>query len=82
MDLGSGLNKVLEMGSEQEVAEIDEFAVSLVLNVDDAPSVLTATDLLSVDNDRLLGTDDSEGDQTLLLLASQTISHIDRKSVV
>lgn len=65
MDLGCGLDEVLEVGAEEEVSEVDEFAVVLVLDVDDAPAVLAATDLLAVDNDALFGTDDGEGDEAL-----------------
>jgi hypothetical protein len=32
VDLGSGLNQVLQVGACEEVAEIDEFAVGLVLD--------------------------------------------------
>lgn len=38
----------------QEVTQIDELAVLLVLNVDDAPSVLTASHGLAVDDHALL----------------------------
>ena len=65
MDLRCRLDEVLEVGAEQEVSEVDEFAVVLVLDVDDAPPVLASTNLLAVDNDRLLGANDSEGDQVL-----------------
>lgn len=68
VDLRGSLDKVLEVGSEQEVTEVDELAVSLVLNVDNTPSVLTATDLLSVDNDRLLRADNGEGNEALCLV--------------
>ncbi len=51
VDLGSRLNQVLEMGSGEEVSEVDEFAVVLILNVDDTPSVLSATDLLASNDD-------------------------------
>lgn len=53
------------MGSEEEVAQIDKFAVVLVLNVNDAPSVLTAAHLLAVDNDRLLRSNNSKGNKAL-----------------
>ena len=49
----------------KEVSKIDKFAVVLILNIDDTPSVLTSTDLLAVDDDALLGADDGEGDETL-----------------
>lgn len=65
VDLRCGLNQVLKVGTGQEVSEVDEFAVSLILDIDDAPSVLAAADLLASDNDRLLGTDNSEWDDVL-----------------
>lgn len=65
MDLGCGLDEVLEVGAEEEVSEVDEFAVVLVLHVDHAPAVLATTDLLAVDNNALFGTDDGEGNEAL-----------------
>lgn len=65
VDLRCGLNEVLEMGAEQEVSQIGELAVVLVLDVDHAPAVLAATDLLAVDDDGLLGANNSEGNQVL-----------------
>jgi hypothetical protein len=41
----------LEVGAGEEVSEVDEFAVVLILNVDDTPSVLAATDLLASNDD-------------------------------
>lgn len=66
VDLRSRLNEVLEVRAKEEVAEIDEFAVVLILDVDDAPSVLATPDLLAIDNDGLLGTDNGEGNEALL----------------
>lgn len=83
MDLGCGLDEVLEVGAEEEVSEVDEFAVVLVLDVDDTPAVLAATDLLAVDNDALFGTDDGEGDKALfyvshcLLPPHKQLAHLD-----
>jgi hypothetical protein len=57
------------MSAQEEVAQVDEFAVLLILDVDDAPAVLTTANLLAVDNDVLLGADNSEGNQALLPLA-------------
>lgn len=51
VDLRGGLDEILKMSSEEEVSEVDEFAVSLILDVDDTPSVLSTADLLAVDND-------------------------------
>ena len=50
----------------EEVAEVDELAVPLVLDVDDAPAVLAATDGLAVDDHRALRADDREGDHVLV----------------
>jgi len=47
MDLRCRLNQVLEMGAGEEVSEVDEFAVILILNIDNSPSVLASTDLLA-----------------------------------
>ena len=65
VDLRSGLDEILQVRAEKEVSQVDEFAVVLILDVDDAPPVLTTADLLAIDNDRLLRTDDSEGDEIL-----------------
>ena len=51
MDLTGGLDQVLEVCSGKEVSEIDEFAVVLIFHVDDAPSVLSAANLLAINND-------------------------------
>lgn len=65
VDLGGGLDKVLEVGSEQKVSQVDEFAVVLVLNVDDTPAVLATTDLLAIDNDVLLRANNRKRNQAL-----------------
>jgi hypothetical protein len=39
--------------------------VVLIFDVDDTPSVLAATDLLTIDHNRLLGTNDSKRNKTL-----------------
>jgi hypothetical protein len=65
VDLRCGLNQILEVGAGEEVSEVDKFAVGLVLNVDDAPSVLAAADLLASNNDRLLRTNNCEWDDIL-----------------
>ncbi len=65
VDLRRRLDQVLQVRAEEEVSEVDELAVVLVLNVDHAPPILTTTNLLTVDDDRLFGTDNSEWDQVL-----------------
>jgi hypothetical protein len=68
--LRGGLDEILEVGAEEEVAEVDELAVGLILDIDDTPSVLATTDLLAVDDDRLLGSNDGKGNEALLELAT------------
>lgn len=70
VDLRGGLNKILQVGAEEEVAQVDKLAVVLVLNVDDAPPVLTAADLLAVDDDVLLRADNGEGNEALWRVVS------------
>lgn len=65
VDLRGSFNQILKVSSEQEVTQIDEFAVVFVFDVDDSPSVLTSTNLLAINHDGLLGTDDGEGDEAL-----------------
>jgi len=54
MDLRCRLDQILQMSAGEEVAEIDEFAMVLVFDIDDTPAVLAATDLLAANNDGLL----------------------------
>ena len=56
------------MSAGEEVSEIDEFAVVLILNVDDSPSVLAAADLLASNDDRLLGPNNCEWDDALYIM--------------
>jgi hypothetical protein len=39
------------MGAGEEISEVDEFAVVLIFNVDNTPSVLASPNLLSPHND-------------------------------
>ena len=57
--------KERENAPREEVAEVDELAVPLVLDVDHAPAVLAATHGLAVDDDGALGAHDGEGDHVL-----------------
>jgi hypothetical protein len=65
VNLGCGFDQVLKVGTGEEVSQVDEFAVVLILHIDNSPSVLAATDLLASNNDRLLGSDNSEWDDVL-----------------
>lgn len=80
MDLAGGLDQVLEVGAGQEVAEVDKFTVVLILDVDDTPAVLAAANLLAIDDDGLLTTDNGEGNDILprviiVSLAYQLLGH-------
>ena len=65
MDLRRRLDQVLEVGAGKEVAEVDEFAVSLVFDVDGAPAILAAADGLAVDREGVFAADYCEGDDGL-----------------
>lgn len=65
VDLGGGVDQVLKVGAGEKVAEVDEFAVLLVLDVDRSPSVLAATDGLAVHVDVALTSDNGKGDDGL-----------------
>jgi hypothetical protein len=51
VDLRCGLDQILKMGAGKEVSKVDEFAMVLILNIDNSPSVLTTTDLLATNDD-------------------------------
>jgi len=59
MDLRCGFDEILEMGTGEEVSEVDEFAVVFVFDVDYSPAVLTSSDLLASNDDGLFGTHNS-----------------------
>lgn len=69
VDLGRGLNQVLQVRAQQEVTQVHKLAVLLVLDVDDTPPVLAGRDLLAVDDDGLLRADDGKGDQALWMVS-------------
>jgi len=48
---------------------MDEFAVILIFHVNDSPTILAAPNLFTIDKDRTVRTDNSEGDHTLVTLA-------------
>lgn len=74
VDLGCALDEVLEVSTQQEVSQIDKLAVRLVLDINDSPSVLATADLVAIDDDVLLGTDNGEGDQVLGAQVSRCVA--------
>jgi hypothetical protein len=65
VDLRGGFDQVLQVSASEKVAQIDEFAVVLVLHIDDTPTVLATTDLLATNNDGLLRANNGEWDDVL-----------------
>ena len=62
VDLTGGLNQILKVSSGQEIAQGDEFAMVFIFDVDNTPSILTATDLSATDGDGLFASDNSKRD--------------------
>lgn len=71
VDLAGSLNQVLQVSAGQEIAQVDELAVVLVLDVDNTPAVLAAANLLAVDNNGLLTADNREGDNILHIVRDE-----------
>lgn len=46
VDLASRFDEILEMSAGKEVSQIHELAVVLILNVNNTPAILAASDLL------------------------------------
>jgi hypothetical protein len=65
VDLGCGLDQVLEMGTSEEVAQVDELAVALVLYVDGTPAILAGGNAAAADGDGVFASDNCEGDDGL-----------------
>ena len=65
MDLGSGLDEVLQVGSCEEVSEVDKFAVVGVLDVDNTPAVLSATNRFAIDDYVVFRADNGERNDAL-----------------
>lgn len=74
MDLRSSLDKILEMGSEKEVAEVNKFAMVFVLDVDDTPSILATADLLAINHNGLFGANNSKWNETLFHSLDSVVS--------
>lgn len=65
MDLACGLDQVLQVGARKEVAQVNELAVSLILDVDGAPAVLARGNGLAVECEAVLGADNCKGNDGL-----------------
>jgi hypothetical protein len=65
VDLGGGLDQILQVGAGEEVSQVDEFAVVFVFDVDDTEFVCTGTDYLAFNVERLFRADDGEWDSVL-----------------
>ena len=69
MDLRGGFDEILEMGACKEVAEVDEFAVPLIFDIDGTPAVLTSTDGPAVDGDVVFAANYREWDYRLVKIS-------------
>lgn len=57
------LAQLLHVGSDEHLAELDEIAVLLIVNLNDTPGVSTTTDVATIMSlDKLIGTNDGERD--------------------
>jgi hypothetical protein len=65
MDLRCGFDQILEMGSGKEVSEVNKFAMVLILDINNTPSVLTSTNWLSSNDDIPLRSNNSEWNNVL-----------------
>lgn len=65
VNLASGFHQILQVGAGEEVAQVHELAVVLILDVNHTPAVLTAPNLLAVDNNGLLTADNREWNNVL-----------------
>lgn len=77
MDLGCCLDEVLEVGAGEEVAEVDEFAVFLVFDIDSSPAVLAATNSFAVDVDVVLTADNRKWDDRLVSVSKGLHKRVD-----
>jgi hypothetical protein len=78
--LRCSLNEVLEVGSQEEITQVNELAVLLILNVDNTPPVLSTADLLTVDDDVLLRSHNGERDEALFRSAIHNSSNLVRET--
>ena len=69
MYLAGSFDEVLKVSPGEKVAQINELAVVFVFDVDYAPAIQAASNLLSVDNDWLLAANNGKGDHVLTPLA-------------
>ncbi len=65
MDLTGCLDEVLKVCTGEEVSQVDEFAMVLVFDVDNAPTILAPSNLLATYDDCLLASDNSEWNDVL-----------------
>lgn len=90
VNLGRGLDQVLKVGPKEEVPEVDKLAVSLILDVDDTPSVLASANGLALDDHVALRTDNGEWNNTpytfvegcLLLIVVFMVNRIEADVVI
>jgi len=65
VDLRSGLDEILQVRPREEVSQVHKLAVVGILDIDDSPAGLAATDGLAINDDSVLRTNDSKGNHCL-----------------
>jgi hypothetical protein len=65
VNLACCLNQVLEVSASEKVSQINEFAVGFVFDIDDTPAVLSAANLLTIDNDSFFTADNGKWNNVL-----------------
>lgn len=65
VNLAGSFDQVLQVSAGQEVTQVNKFAVALVLDVNHTPTVLASANLLAIDDDSLLTSDNGEGNDFL-----------------
>lgn len=65
VNLAGSFDQVLQVSAGEEVTQVNKFAVALVLDVNHTPTVLASANLLAIDDDSLLTSDNGEGNDFL-----------------
>lgn len=66
VDLRGGVDEILKVGAGKEVAEVDEFAVLLVLDINGSPAVLATADSLAIHVDVAFASDNGKRNDGLV----------------
>lgn len=65
VNLACCFNQVLEVSAGEKVSQINKFAVGFVFHIDDTPAVLSAANLLTINDNSFLTANDGEWNNVL-----------------